>query len=516
MIPVDTAVQIMVGPLIDDTDFKSRETGVAYNAAGMDIDLLKSNDTGTPSTTAITLTTGGTNDWVELSGGYYYIELTAAQNNTEGKLKLIGIATGILPFESVEFDVVPTTVYNSLIAGSDTLQTDVTQWLGTAAATPTTAGVPEVDVTYWLGTAAATPTTAGVPEVDVTHIAGTAQAATNLEVVFDGNEGFNIAYQGPNGVGVFLDSTAGNSNTTNGVDGTAENPVSTIGAARTICESLGVRRIYVYNATSITLAAAHESYEFYGLGGKGSNIVNLGNQDVDNAYFENLQITGAQAGTGQITAYRCELTGHTGVDILATDCRISGTLTIARDSTFNGCYSGIAGGGTPVIDVNSVANIDLNIRHYSGGVQFNNAVATTTVSLEGMGQVIIGATCTSINLTIRGMFTLTDSGTTSVITDAARVVSESAIRKNRAFSDFEFLMVDSADGQTAKTGLTGFTVERSIDGAAFASAGGTVAEVGNGIYQYDGVAADTNGDVVTWRFAASGALDAFYTFKTGG
>ena len=153
MIPVDTAVQIMVGPLIDDTDFKSRETGVAYNAAGMDVDLLKSSDTGTPTTTAITLTTGGTNDWIELSGGYYYVEITAAQNNVEGKLKLIGIATGILHFESIEYDVVPQAVYNSLVAGSDTLQVDVTQWLGTAAATPTTAGVPEVDVTFVSGTA---------------------------------------------------------------------------------------------------------------------------------------------------------------------------------------------------------------------------------------------------------------------------------------------------------------------------------------------------------------------------
>jgi hypothetical protein len=51
---------------------------------------------------------------------------------------------------------------------------NVTRWLGTAAATPTTAGVPEVDVTHWIGTAAATPTTAGVPEVDITHFNGVA------------------------------------------------------------------------------------------------------------------------------------------------------------------------------------------------------------------------------------------------------------------------------------------------------------------------------------------------------
>jgi len=146
MIPVDTAVQILVGPLIDDTDFKTRETGVAYNAAGMDVDLLKSSDTGTPTTTGITLTTAGANDWIELSGGYYYVELTAAQNNVEGKLKLIGIATGILPFESIEYDVVPLLVYNSLVAGSDNLQVDTIQFAGSTVPAPSVTGRPLVDV----------------------------------------------------------------------------------------------------------------------------------------------------------------------------------------------------------------------------------------------------------------------------------------------------------------------------------------------------------------------------------
>lgn len=201
MIPVDTAVQIMVGPLIDDTDGVSRETGVVYNAAGMDVDLLKSSDTGVPTTTAITLTTGGTNDWIELSGGYYYIELTAAQNNTEGKLKLIGIATGIMHFESIEYDVVPTTVYNSLVAGTDTLPVDVTQALGSAVSA--TSGVMAVNTTQIEGSdatdqinaacdtamtdyGALQPTTAGrtldvtltgEAGVDFANIAGTLDAA---------------------------------------------------------------------------------------------------------------------------------------------------------------------------------------------------------------------------------------------------------------------------------------------------------------------------------------------------
>jgi hypothetical protein len=64
-------------------------------------------------------------------------------------------------------------------------EANVTKWLGTAAATPTVAGVPEVDVTHWLGTAAATPTVAGVPEVDVTHWEGGTDTVTGLSLFED-------------------------------------------------------------------------------------------------------------------------------------------------------------------------------------------------------------------------------------------------------------------------------------------------------------------------------------------
>jgi len=47
------------------------------------------------------------------------------------------------------------------------------------------AGKPKVDVDGWLGTACATPTVAGVPEVDLTHIGGDAQSATDLKDFVD-------------------------------------------------------------------------------------------------------------------------------------------------------------------------------------------------------------------------------------------------------------------------------------------------------------------------------------------
>jgi hypothetical protein len=74
------------------------------------------------------------------------------------------IATGIDPV-SMEFVLVPESPYTGV---------NTSMWLGTACATPTVAGVPEVDVTHWLGTASAVPTQAGVPEVDVTYWKGAA------------------------------------------------------------------------------------------------------------------------------------------------------------------------------------------------------------------------------------------------------------------------------------------------------------------------------------------------------
>ena len=74
-------------------------------------------------------------------------------------------------------------------------------------------------------------------------------------------------------------------------------------------------------------------------------------------------------------------------------------------------------------------------------------------------------------------------------------------------------MVDSTDHVTPETGLSP-TVERSIDGGAFATGTNTPAEVSDGIYQYDASAADMNGAVITFRFSASGADDRFLTFTT--
>jgi len=135
--PLDTAIVIRVGTAVDDTDFKTRET-VAFNAAGIVVGLHKSAVAGTKNTFTTTAITPedpagvAGNRWQHIGGGYHELEITAAQNNVEGELQVVAIATGVLHFESAVYTIVPVAVYNALVAGTDTLEADVKQILGTA------------------------------------------------------------------------------------------------------------------------------------------------------------------------------------------------------------------------------------------------------------------------------------------------------------------------------------------------------------------------------------------------
>lgn len=84
---------------------------------------------------------------------------------------------------------------------------------------------------------------------------------------------------------------------------------------------------------------------------------------------------------------------------------------------------------------------------------------------------------------------------------------------NQALSDIPVYMVDATDGVTPETGLS-ITVQRSLNGAAFQAATGTVTEIGNGLYQYDATAADMNGAQVVLRFTATGARDYVLSLGT--
>lgn len=97
-------VPVNIMPLIDDTDFKTIEAAVAYNATGLALYWHFVTTAGAYSVTAVTPTTGGNYDWTDQGdAGIYTIEIPASggasiNNDTEGFGWFTGKATGVLPW----------------------------------------------------------------------------------------------------------------------------------------------------------------------------------------------------------------------------------------------------------------------------------------------------------------------------------------------------------------------------------------------------------------------------------
>jgi len=149
----NTATRITVGPFLDKTDGVTPEVAITVTACK----LTFTADTGGVPTLILDVAptaSGGANDMVHITNddaGFYDLELAAANVNYLGRAMLaITDATVHCPV-FCEFMIVPAVVYDAMFLGTDTLEVDAVQWLGTACATPTVAGVPEVDLTHVAG-----------------------------------------------------------------------------------------------------------------------------------------------------------------------------------------------------------------------------------------------------------------------------------------------------------------------------------------------------------------------------
>lgn len=235
------------------------------------------------------------------------------------------------------------------------------------------------------------------------------------------NQTFNVvAYIGEHGFGIFVDSTAGNTNTVLGTDGTEKNPVSTLAAARTLALALGSHRFYIhggstFNGASVDLGADYSEWEFYGEG-HGIELA-FGGQLVTNSYFHNITLSGAMhASGGDVLFEDCEF-GYVSANFNgeAKNCILTDTLVLKadRDIKLLDCYSGVTGEHTPTIDFSGGSSL-IDIRGpYSGGMRFMNGSANDTISIESIGQIIVSANNTSLTISARGIGLFTDSGTTT-------------------------------------------------------------------------------------------------------
>lgn len=243
------------------------------------------------------------------------------------------------------------------------------------------------------------------------------------------------------GGAIWVDDTAANTNTVDYVDGTADNPVSTWAAALTLSANVGINRFQIANGTTITLSDNSDGFCLVG----DNWTLALGGQSIASAVFKGAHVTGT--GTGAMPHFiDCILDFGAGGDFsiapgMLFGCGLAGDLTLTTAGTyyFDSCYSGVAGTNTPSIDTGAaVANVNLNMRHYSGGIEIKNlgANGTDTMSLEGHGQLVLNANCDPSNspvIAIRGHFTITDNvaggfvAGGGTLSDAARFAEDQSL-----------------------------------------------------------------------------------------
>lgn len=140
------------------------------------------------------------------------------------------------------------------------------------------------------------------------------------------------------------------------------------------------------------------------------------------------------------------------------------------------------------------------------GAMANDVLTAAAIAADAITEIQANLATTAALSAVQGDVTAIKAKTDNL---------PSGIKKNTALAKFTFLMVDSADHITPKTGLgVGITAQRSLDGAAFGACANTPAEVAYGIYSIDLAASDLNGDVVTFRFTATGADARLLTIVT--
>lgn len=136
----NTAVRLTVGPFFDKTDGVTPETALTVTSCKL---TLMVDDANVPTLVLDTAPTasGGANDMVHVTGddaGFYDLELAAGNVNYLGRamLAITDAATHCPVFH--EFMILPAMIYDSLVLGTDDLDTNVTKMNNVSASAITT------------------------------------------------------------------------------------------------------------------------------------------------------------------------------------------------------------------------------------------------------------------------------------------------------------------------------------------------------------------------------------------
>ncbi len=190
---------------------------------------------------------------------------------------------------------------------------------------------------------------------------------------------------------IWINTNASNTNTERYVDGTADNPVSTWAAAKTLSAALGIETFHVINGSSLTMDASCDNFTILGY----DYALALGGQSFENAHISDAVITGTgTAGSGEIHLHSCHIGDVTLGIAHLHDCALEGTFTpsAAEVYIFHDCYSAIPTDSPPELDFNDVA-ANIALKSWDGRLKLKTMASGSKFVMVGHGALIIDATC---------------------------------------------------------------------------------------------------------------------------
>ena len=218
------------------------------------------------------------------------------------------------------------------------------------------------------------------------------------------------------------------------VNGTADNPTTTLASVETLSTALSIKKLEVANGTTITLDQTFNNWVIQGH----EWTLALGGQSVASSMFIDAAVSGTGTGTDAefedcifgitslpaMQAYNCSFTANTSGGF---------TMSAAGDYRFINCQSGVAGASSPLFTL-AAATITAEFRRWSGGIAFAGITSDDVLTISGeLGTIDLGSPSGAADIQIRGTYkAITNAGSASVNTAGAILAADSSLAAAQA------------------------------------------------------------------------------------
>ena len=290
--------------------------------------------------------------------------------------------------------------------------------------------------------------------------------------------------------GVWIDTIVGTSGTEIGINGLSTNPVNNIAEAYVLASGLGFKRFYFRPDSNVALTQSAANWRFVGKG-----IINLNNQDISDAIFEDLEMISGVS-TGQDANFRdCVFQNITLDSCWIQNSWFRGTVITKASGSYSwvNCVDDIPGAVNPTV-VCALSG-QYGLRNYRGGINIDSLSSPSQFAIDGNARVIINSNCTGGTLIVRGCSDLFDnvSGGFASVGTLTQTARYNVSQPTNNITDISNIITSgNAQGWNNTSSLTGIS-------GTLATISGNLLTVNNTLNTVSGNLNATSGDINTLR-----------------